>query len=70
MGISANPTLLQADREYMYERETIFRRELENILLGALSYALSISNGTDQEASLTSKAGQYNPSVGSVVVGA
>ena len=68
-GIMARqPKLLLAQDNYSKEREHLFRRELESLLLDIVSELRSISNGVNPVSSLNSKRGGYLPPMGTTVL--
>jgi hypothetical protein len=68
MSVGKKPSVLRAPAEYSQQEQDFFRRELENFILNALSYVISVSNGTDTQSSLTHKRNQYMPTNGINVV--
>lgn len=69
MAHARTPSIRRAPEIYSKEEEDFFRRELENNLLTAVYYAVSVSTGVDTATSLTNKRGHYFPPVGVVTVG-
>ena len=62
--MASTPQLMRAPGQYDQASEALFRRELENILVIALSIATNVASGSAPVASLTHKRHQYMPSVG------
>lgn len=64
MAVGQKPSLIRAPGQYNQSDQEHFRREIENFIMNALSYVLSVSNGADTQASLTHKRHQYMPTSG------
>jgi hypothetical protein len=62
--MAATPSLRLAPAQYDPAAENLFRRELENILVIALSIANQVASGTATPMSHTLKRNQYLPSIG------